>query len=514
MSEFKPIRTTSDNLNNISVVDGQFILTTDTGCIYVDFGSTRVQIGVAVNQGSSNSGKYLTVNSNGDVTNTAFPVASTSVVGGVKVDGTSITVTNAGVISAADQLTALKESYNAGYYLKLNGSGTNIIADPLPVASTSNIGAIAVDGTVTSVNSSSVLKIDKNVLLAGRATNSITIGVDVDRSSNYDCGTSSVAIGYAAWSKKAYDISIGYQAYANGPSGVALGSSASADSEDTVAIGTNSSASGTDAVAVGSYSTAAHGAIQLGSGSASANTFGVNSYQLLDLSTGLIPSQRLPTASTSSIGGIKVDGTIASINASNQLSISKNALLAGTGTDSIAIGTGGSSGTGCIFIGTGTTGEATGKGSIAIGFAAEALSDQDIAFGSFASAEGTSVGNIVFPSLAIGYNAVASNGSIQIGYGSNNTTGTLNVGFRGSGNYCLLTSSGIIPKERLPIADTVNQGAVRIDGTTITISNGTISALDRLGSVAISENEGKYLTIDSSGDVVASDLPLYNGGVS
>lgn len=45
MSAFKPIRTTSSNLSNVSVVNGQFVVATDTGAIYVDTDSGRVQLG-------------------------------------------------------------------------------------------------------------------------------------------------------------------------------------------------------------------------------------------------------------------------------------------------------------------------------------------------------------------------------------------------------------------------------------------------------------------------------------
>lgn len=74
MSAFKPIRTTSSNLGNLSIVDGQLIITTDTGALYADIGSTRTQIGLATNQGSGNSGKYLTIDSSGNIVAASLPV--------------------------------------------------------------------------------------------------------------------------------------------------------------------------------------------------------------------------------------------------------------------------------------------------------------------------------------------------------------------------------------------------------------------------------------------------------
>lgn len=58
MSEFKPIRTTSSNLSNVTVVNGQFVVATDTGAIYVDTATGRVQLG---GSGGSNSSTETTI---------------------------------------------------------------------------------------------------------------------------------------------------------------------------------------------------------------------------------------------------------------------------------------------------------------------------------------------------------------------------------------------------------------------------------------------------------------------
>lgn len=61
MSAFKPIRTTSSNLSNVSVVDGQLVVATDTGAIYVDTSSERVQLGGSGGGGGSDSTSEVTV---------------------------------------------------------------------------------------------------------------------------------------------------------------------------------------------------------------------------------------------------------------------------------------------------------------------------------------------------------------------------------------------------------------------------------------------------------------------
>lgn len=66
----------------------------------------------------------------------------------------------------------------------------------------------------------------------------------------------------------------------------------------------------------------------------------------------------------------------------------------------------------------------------------------------------------------------------------------------------------------LPAATTSALGGVMPDGTTITVSSGTISSADQFGGVKTSGNAGKFLKIDAQGEVVAEALPLYNGGVN
>lgn len=62
--------------------------------------------------------------------------------------------------------------------------------------------------------------------------------------------------------------------------------------------------------------------------------------------------------------------------------------------------------------------------------------------------------------LALGYSAVASGSyAIQLGYGTNNTANTLNVGLSSSLNVQLLNSSGKIPAGRLPISTSVDSSS-------------------------------------------------------
>lgn len=197
--------------------------------------------------------------------------------------------------------------------------------------------------------------------------------------------------------------------------------------------------------------------------------------------TQLAPTYTLPAASTSTLGGIKTDGTITTLDANNVLQISKNDLLAGTGTGSIALATSeySASGTNAILIGGGRLAAASGANSIAIGTDAEAVLENDIAIGAESYASGYDASN---PGLAIGANANVPNGGIQLGSGTTTSRNDFNVGIASSNFKLLDLSTGLIPSARIP-------------GATVA-------------------NAGKYLTINSSGEIVAADLPLYNGGVS
>ena len=150
----------------------------------------------------------------------------------------------------------------------------------LPPASTSKLGGIKTDGTITTLDSSSQLKIDKNALCSGAGTDSVQLGA-------------------------------GQFAVAQGTHSVALGYNAEADMENDIAIGNGAQATHYDSthpgLAIGKDAWATNGGIQIGTGSTtSRNDFQVGTYEanykVLDLATGLIPSARIPGATVANAG--------------------------------------------------------------------------------------------------------------------------------------------------------------------------------------------------------------------
>ena len=94
----------------------------------------------------------------------SLPAASTSVLGGVKVDGTTITATGGGVISAVFNLPTATASTLGGIKV---GSGLTISSGVLsatsgptyvlPKATTSTLGGVIADGTTITVNGNGVI---------------------------------------------------------------------------------------------------------------------------------------------------------------------------------------------------------------------------------------------------------------------------------------------------------------------------------------------------------------------
>ncbi|MGN1273314.1 MAG: hypothetical protein ACI4UF_01875 [Thermoguttaceae bacterium] len=190
----------------------------------------------------------------------------------------------------------------------------------------------------------------------------------------------------------------------------------------------------------------------------------------------------LPVATTTTIGGIAVDGDLFTIDTNNLNRLTIDPVVFMTQT----------------------------LESVQIGDSTHVDLPNDIAIGNGAKAYGSSSVFYDYPALAVGRNAFAEGASaIQLGPGSNNTS-SLSVGFKTSSttaNYTLLNLDGTIPYQRLPIADT-NVGAVKADGTTISNSSGTLSAASATNSSAgIVVPDNVSLEIDGTSNKLQSKVP-------
>lgn len=166
-------------------------------------------------------------------------------------------------------------------------------------------------GTGISITSAGVISTDA---LRNTATGSEALTVLGNVSSNsqaHNIGVDSVS--------DTYGTAVGYTATA-GTAGTAIGTRTSAGNY-AVAIGSTNGtsvateATGSSAIAIGYNAKAtANNAIQIGTGvNSSADTVQIKSYQLLN-SSGIVPTDRLPIATSASTGIVQPDGTTITIS--------------------------------------------------------------------------------------------------------------------------------------------------------------------------------------------------------
>lgn len=193
----------------------------------------------------------------------------------------------------------------------------------------------------------------------------------------------------------------------------------------------------------------------------------------------------------------------------NTINIGKGSSV--TSYSSVAIGRSAQGGENTISIGYEAGRDGRGISSVAIGTSSTAAATESMAIGANASIYANATRGI-----AIGYNAHATGGAyaIQLGYGYNTTANTFSVGLSNSNNYRLLESDGTIPSARLPIATTSAVGGVKVDGTTITISNGVISAAGGSSAPTLTwykNNTGTTVTISDTSS--ANLVKVYKNGI-
>lgn len=265
--------------------------------------------------------------SSGTLGSARLPLATTATVGGVKIDGTSITITD-GVISAVAAVGAAAAGQLTGSTLAANvtnssltsvGTLTNLtVVNPITGSVTGSAGSVTASNIVGTIQSASLPKASASNLGAVRVDGtSITIDADgIISSTGGGGGAGSGTVNTGTAGQLAY--------YASSTTAVS----------PLTALSWNS---GTTTLSL----TGTFTATTL-SGSLAASNL-----------TGTIAAARLPIATTSAVGGVKVDGTTITIT---------------DGVISASGGGGGGSGTvTSVSAGTGLTGgPITTSGSLSI----------------------------------------------------------------------------------------------------------------------------------------------------
>lgn len=364
--------------------------------------------------------------SSGTLPAARLPIATTGAVGGVKIDGTSITITD-GVISAVAAVGAAAAGQLTGATLAANvvtsslttvGTLTNLtVTNPITGSISGSAGSVAAGNIVGTIQAASLPKATTGALGAVRVDGtSITIdsATGIISSSGGGAGSGTVNTGTAG--------NIAY--YATSTTAVSPLTGLNWDS-------------GTTTLAL--------------TGTLSATTLS-GSLAASNL-TGTIAAARLPTATTGALGAVKVDGTTITITDGV---ISSTASGGGSGTvTSISAGSGITSSTGGAITTTGTLSIDTSVVTTNTG--SQTLTNK------------TLNSPIITGSLTAG-GGVGTNGQVLTSTGSGVQWTTVSGG--GGGEYSL------------PIASSSVLGGIKIGSGLQIDGDGTVDVIGASGSTA------------------------------
>jgi hypothetical protein len=369
------------------VPTGQLWFDSNNGNLYIYLGSQWVQpASVAYGSGGGGGSIYIlppattsvlggvivdgttiTVSNTGVISATSggsytLPTATTSTLGGVIVDGTTITINN-GIITAVGgggssyTLPTASTSILGG--VKVDGttitiSGSGVITSVLPTASTSILGGVKVDGTTITINGSGVISGASTLSAATTSTlggvivpTVATSGLTVDVSGNLSLATASTTqLGGVLVDGTTITISSGV-IKANYTNYTLPAASSSALGGVIVPIAATSGLTNSS----GTIGLATAGTTQLGGVKIDGTSITINGSGVISASS----SYSLPTASTTTLGGVKVDGSSVTITG-GVISATVAALTYGartTASTTTASLTAGSSATATVAMGKG-----------------------------------------------------------------------------------------------------------------------------------------------------------------
>lgn len=383
--------------------------------------------------------------SSGTLGSARLPIATTGAIGGVKIDGTSITITD-GVISAVAAVGAAAAGQLTGSTLAANvtnssltsvGTLTNLtVTNPITGSITGSAGSVTAGNIVGTIQSANLPKASAANLGAVRVDGtSITIdsatGIISSTGGGGGAGSGTVNTGTAG--------QLTYYA-----------SSTTAVSPLT-ALTWNS---GTTTLAL----TGTFSATTL-SGSLAASNL-----------TGTIAAARLPTATTSALGAVKVDGSTITIDGNGVISSTASGGGSGTVT-SITAGTGLTSSTGSAITTTGTISVDTSVVTTNTG--SQTLTNKTlnspIITGSLTAGGSTGTSGYVLTSTGSGVQWAASSGgggggSYTLPIASSSVLGGIKIGsglqIAGDGTVDVIgasgsTAAGVVPYDFGYITETV-----------------------------------------------------------
>ena len=248
------------------------------------------------------------------------------------VSGTNIKTINNNSLLGSGNITLdslPSQSGNSGKFLTTNGSAASWATVTQPsIATTSTAGLVKPDGTTITITNDGTISVPEAVFIKNENTTpskGLTIQGSTKNLAGINIGLSSVITAATA-------IAIGKSSNA-GSNAVALGNLSAATGTCSVALGTNAKATTEYTISIGCFSTnytTTRYTLNFGFG-------GDYTYTLLDGLTGLIPDARLSTniartsalpttATTSTAGLVKPDGTTVTITNDGTISASSSSI--------------------------------------------------------------------------------------------------------------------------------------------------------------------------------------------
>lgn len=165
--------------------------------------------------------------------------------------------------------------YNSQITLGANATAGGTDAVAIGYSATSNGENTTALGCRAYANNNGSIALGKSATASGYS--SIAIGQGAKAESHY-----ATSLGYGAEAKEVHTIAIGYQALAKNGYSIAIGRSATVTGTESTAIGIKCTVNGNNSILIGTEANCE-----------TDNTFQVGNYPLLDLTTGLIPSERI-----------------------------------------------------------------------------------------------------------------------------------------------------------------------------------------------------------------------------
>jgi hypothetical protein len=442
-------------------VDGSTITINGSGVISGTTSYTLPTSSPSILGGVKVDGSTITI-SNGTISS-VLPTATTAVKGGVTVDGTTITINN-GTISApysytlpiatSGTLGGVKQGTNvsidvAGVISVATGAGYT-----LPTATTSVLGGVKVDGTTIDISSGSISALSTNIRAVAAAM--FTGGTQTGLTFSYNSGTGLMTSTNTNG------------AGGSGITGVTIQQATVTQGSASTITTVNFTGAGVTASASGSVATVNIPSSAYTLPTATASVLGGVKVDntTITVASGVISIVARPQATTSTLGEVKVDGSSITINAGTGVISATAYSLPTAGVSSVGT-------LGGVKV-DGSTVTINGSGVISATLPTSTLS----VIGGV-KPDGTSItinaGTISATAYSLPTASISTLGGVKI----DGTTLSINGAGVLSSNYVNYT---------LPTAGVGSGGSlggVKVDGTTVTISNGVISAVINTPTISV-----------------------------